>query len=46
MPKPRGDIEISASPRGLGIYITHFSKEIVETWRWPLLAETCSFVLL
>ena len=37
------DDEISTSPRGLGIYIRLFSKEVVETRRWPVQAETCSF---
>jgi len=35
MPKPRGDVEIS-SPRGLGIYIRLFSKEVVKTWWWQI----------
>ena len=31
MPKSRGDAEISASPRDLGIYIRLFNKEVVKT---------------
>ena len=39
----RNDNDISASPHNIGIYIWCPLSITVITWRWPLLAETCSY---
>ena len=44
MPILRGDDKIVSS-RNIGMLWYSWSK-IVITWRWPLLAETCSYFLL